>query len=67
MTKGIIKKEYCVRIIRKREVVYKGKISSLKYFNANANEIKKGYERGIIFKDFSKFEKDDIIESYRSI
>jgi len=53
-----------VRILRKKEMVYDGKIASLRRGRDDVREVATGYECGIVLDDFSEFEAGDIIEAY---
>jgi len=52
------------RVIRNEEVIYTGKITSLKHLKNNVTEIKKGYECGLVVDKFKEIEKGDIIEAF---
>lgn len=61
---GKISRNAQVRIKRGNEVVYEGKISSLKRFKDDVKEVSKGYECGIGIDGFSNFAEGDIIEAF---
>jgi len=52
------------RIQRNKELVYDGKIASLRRGRDDVREVATGYECGIVLDDFTEFEEGDIIESY---
>jgi translation initiation factor IF-2 len=52
------------RVQRKKEMVYEGKIASLRRGKDDVREVATGYECGIVLDDFTEFEEGDIIESY---
>lgn len=52
------------RVIRNDEVIYTGKITSLKHLKNSVTEIKKGYECGIVLDKFKDIERGDIIEAF---
>jgi translation initiation factor IF-2 len=52
------------RVQRKKEMVYDGKIASLRRGKDDVREVATGYECGIVLDDFTEFEEGDIIESY---
>ncbi|MEJ2437270.1 MAG: translation initiation factor IF-2 [Sulfurovaceae bacterium] len=55
------------KITRGEEVVYEGRIASLKRFSDDVKEVKKGFECGIILDDFNDIKAGDVIEAYKSI
>ena len=54
------------RLIRDGAVVYTGKINTIFREKNQAKQVSAGLECGISFKDFSDFQKKDIIEAYSS-
>ncbi|KAH7325073.1 hypothetical protein B0I35DRAFT_174809 [Stachybotrys elegans] len=64
---GTIKKSSSVKVIRKGEVVYDGKIDTLKHVKKDVNEMGKGTECGIGLADFEGFKVDDQIQTYEEI
>jgi translation initiation factor IF-2 len=52
------------RVLRGREVVHQGRISSLKHLKENVAEVKKDYECGIGVGGFSDFQPGDTIETF---
>ncbi|WP_259286400.1 translation initiation factor IF-2 [Candidatus Karelsulcia muelleri] len=53
-----------IRLIRDGVVIYTGELNSLKRFKDDVKEVNKGYECGIIIKDYNDFKIGDIIECY---
>ncbi|MBN1573946.1 MAG: translation initiation factor IF-2 [Deltaproteobacteria bacterium] len=53
-----------VRLIRNDEVVFKGKMSSLRRFKEDTKEVASGYECGIKIDNFNDIQPKDIIEAY---
>jgi translation initiation factor IF-2 len=53
-----------IRIKRGREILFEGKIGSLKRFQNEANEVRQGQECGIRPDNFINFEAGDSIEAY---
>jgi translation initiation factor IF-2 len=53
-----------IRIMRKNEKVYEGKITSLRRGKDDVREVASGYECGIILEDFISFEVGDILETF---
>src|SRR6266852_4561715 len=64
VTDGKISRSSQARILRKKEIVYDGKIASLRRGRDDVREVATGYECGIVLDDFTEFEEGDIIESY---
>jgi translation initiation factor IF-2 len=64
---GSLNRDTGVRIIRDGIVVYTGKLSSLKRFKDDVNEVKKGFECGISIENFNDIKVGDIIEGYDEI
>ncbi len=54
------------RLIRDGAIIYKGKIGSIFREKNQAKQVTAGLECGITLKDFSDFQKNDIIEAYSS-
>ena len=53
-----------IRIKRGDEVIYEGKLDSLKHVKDEKSEISQGFECGIMIKGFNDFAEGDIIESF---
>ena len=54
-----------VRLLRDNTVVYTGKISSLRRFKDDAQEVREGFECGIGLERFNDVKKGDVIEAFR--
>jgi translation initiation factor IF-2 len=52
------------RVLRNREVVHQGRVSSLKHLKENVTEVKKDYECGIGVGGFNDFQPGDTIETF---
>ncbi len=55
-----------VRIIREGIVIYDGELSSLKRFKDDVKEVAKGYECGLMIKNYNNIEVGDIVEGYKN-
>ena len=66
VTDGEITQDSFARIIRDGTIIYSGKISTIFREKNQAKQVSAGLECGISFKDFSDFQKKDIIEAYSS-
>ena len=64
---GTIKRKTNIRIIRDGVVIYSGKLSSLKRFKDDVNEVKQGFECGISIENYNDLKTQDIIEGYEEI
>lgn len=64
---GSIKKSSKVKVLRGKEVVYEGTLSSLKHIKDDISEARKGNECGIMFDKWDKFESGDKIEVFEEI
>ena len=53
-----------IRIKRERDILFEGKIGSLKRFQNEASEVRQGQECGIRPENFTNFEPGDMIEAY---
>jgi translation initiation factor IF-2 len=64
---GKLTRKSKVRLIREGVVVYTGKLSSLKRFKEDVNEVKKGFECGMSIENFNDIKVGDIIEGYDNL
>ncbi len=62
---GSITRDAHVHLLRDGEVVYSGKVSSLKRFKDDVREVVSGLECGIMLENFNDIAKGDILEAYR--
>ena len=53
-----------VRVLRKADVVFEGKLASLKRFKDDAKEVQAGYECGISVENFNDLHEGDMLEFY---
>ena len=49
------------------EIIHEGKLTSLKRFKDDVNEVKSGYECGIAVDGFDKFLEGDLIKFYEIV
>ncbi len=61
---GKITRSSQARITRAKELVFDGKIASLRRGKDDVREVATGYECGIVLEDFNGVEVGDLIESY---
>jgi len=65
VTDGRIARTGRARVIRKRQPVYDGGLSTLRRFQDDVKEVRSGLECGIKLGDFSEYQVGDIIECYQ--
>ncbi len=61
---GILKRDSEVRVLRDGIVIYTGRLSSLKRFKDDANEVRSGFECGASVSNFSDVKVGDILECF---
>jgi translation initiation factor IF-2 len=64
VTEGKITRNAAARLRRGKEMVYEGRIGTLKRFKDDANEVRAGLECGIKLDDFNGYQTGDVIEVY---
>ncbi len=64
VTDGRIGRTARARVLRKKQPIYDGGISTLKRFQDDVKEVRSGLECGIKLGDFSEYLAEDIIECY---
>ncbi len=67
VTDGLIRNNAQVRIIRDGVIVYDGKIASIQREKDSVKEVKKGYECGVTFENFSDIKEKDTMECYEMV
>ena len=65
VTDGRIARVGRARVLRKRQPVYDGGVSTLRRFQDDVKEVRSGLECGIKLGDFSEYHVGDIIECYQ--
>jgi translation initiation factor IF-2 len=65
VTDGRIARSARARVVRRRQPVYDGGISTLRRFQDDVKEVRSGLECGIKLGDFSEYQVGDNIESYQ--
>jgi translation initiation factor IF-2 len=65
VTDGRIARTARARVVRKRQPVYDGGLSTLRRFQDDVKEVRSGLECGIKLGDFSEYQVGDIIECYQ--
>lgn len=64
VTEGKVTRNATARVRRGREILYEGKVATLKRFKDDANEVRAGLECGIRLDDFSGYQVGDTIECF---
>ncbi|RYG33992.1 translation initiation factor IF-2 [bacterium] len=67
VTEGKVTRNALVRVRRGREMVYEGKIGTLKHLRDDVREVTVGMECGITFDDWVGFQEGDKVEAYEMI
>ena len=62
---GVISRDANVRVRRDGQVVFEGKIASLRRYKEDVREVQQGYECGVRLDGFDDVKVGDIIEVYR--
>jgi translation initiation factor IF-2 len=61
---GILKRDMEVRVLREGTVVYTGKLTSLKRFKDDVNEVRTGFECGATVSNYNDLKVGDILECF---
>jgi len=67
VTEGRVTRSAQCRVRRGRDLVYDGKISTLKHLKDDVREVTLGMECGITFENWVDFKEGDIIEAYEMV
>ncbi len=67
VTEGSIHRNHLIKLIRDKEVIWKGKIASLKRVQEDVREVQKGVECGIVLDGMKDIKEGDTIQSYEII
>ena len=65
VTEGLLSRNSLARVKRDGQVIYEGRVASLKRFAEDVKEVRAGYECGVGLEGFGDFKEGDIIELYR--
>lgn len=65
VTDGRVARTARARVLRRRQPVYDGGVSTLRRFQDDVKEVRSGLECGIKLGDFSEYQVGDIIEFYQ--
>lgn len=64
VTEGTINRNNLIRVVRGKDIVFRGSIASLKKVKEDVREVTKGVECGILIQGFNDCLENDIIEAY---
>ena len=64
VSEGRLTKDASVRLLRDNVVVYKGRISSLRRFKDDVQEVRSGLECGVALENFADVKVGDVIEAF---
>ena len=67
VTSGKIFRNSKVRVVRAEEILFDGKLLSLKRFKDDVKEVAKGYDCGIQINEFNDLQEGDIIQCYQEV
>ncbi|MBP5165356.1 MAG: translation initiation factor IF-2, partial [Lachnospiraceae bacterium] len=67
VTDGTLERDSGARIFRGDDMIYEGKLISLKRFKDDVKEVKSGFECGLVFEGFGEFLEGDRIECYKMV
>ena len=67
VTSGKIFRNSNIRVVRADEMIFEGKLLSLKRFKDDVKEVAKGYDCGIQINEFNDLVEGDIIQFYQEI
>ncbi|MFR8863229.1 MAG: translation initiation factor IF-2 [Coprococcus eutactus] len=64
---GTINRNCSVRITREGNLIFEGKLASLKRFKDDVKEVKSGFECGMVFENLQDVAEEDQIEAYEMV
>ena len=64
---GSIERNSSARVSRDGELIFEGKIASVKRFKDDVKEVKAGFECGLVFEGFNDIREGDQIEAYKMV
>jgi translation initiation factor IF-2 len=67
VTGGKITRNADIRVLRKKQEIWRGKIHSLKRLKDDVREVTQGFECGILLEGFSDFQEGDVLEASQQV
>lgn len=64
VSEGSISRNNQLRVLRGKDIIWKGTMASLKRVKEDVKEVQKGQECGIVLNNFNDIKENDIIEAY---
>jgi translation initiation factor IF-2 len=61
---GLIKRSHQVRVIRDKQIIWKGAIASLKRVKEDVREVSKGFECGILLQNYNEVKAGDELQAF---
>lgn len=65
VTRGIVRRDSRLRLVREGAVIYESEVASLKREKDDASEVREGFECGIQLKNYDDLKEGDVIEAYK--
>lgn len=65
VTKGVIKRDSKLRLVRDGVTIYETEVASLKREKDDASEVREGFDCGIQLKNYDDMKEGDLLEAYR--
>ena len=66
VTRGVIRRNSKIRVVREGAIIYETTIGSLKRFKDDVREVQEGFECGILLENFNDVKEGDILEAYET-
>jgi translation initiation factor IF-2 len=66
VTRGVIRRNSQIRVVREGAVIYETTIGSLKRFKDDVREVQEGFECGILLENFNDVKEGDVLEAYET-
>ena len=63
---GVVARDATIHVVRGRDSVFTGSISSLRHFKDDVRELTAGFEGGLGLDGFDSFREGDVLEAHRS-
>jgi translation initiation factor IF-2 len=66
VTRGVIRRNAQIRVVRDGTVVYETGLASLRRFKDDAREVQEGFECGILLEGFNDVKEGDVLEAFET-
>jgi translation initiation factor IF-2 len=66
VTRGTIRRNSQIRVVRDGAVIYETTIASLRRFKDDVREVQEGFECGILLEGFNDVKEGDVLEAYET-